>query len=236
MTKKFRENFYFVLATNTTTIALVIVFYTLLDMPSNTEYLQIDRSLGVISCFFVSAIIFIIGIICYLLTQSNDSDEQIEPSQADSGSLPSDNIQALRLQYNKTMNDKYNTKMTAIKEYTYQVFFPYMDDKDIENLIYNIEVWKMNGAKFKDCNTSNSISTLDLKHYAWNIGKRLGWTGEEKAQFLKLSFPRNFLDIELETIRRNLRAKGKCIIEIDVPDKGCWSFHNKNNHINNDAI
>lgn len=236
MTNKLRENFYFVLATNTTTIALVIVFYTLLDMPSDTEYLQINRSLGVTSCLFVSSIIFIIGIIYYLLSKSNDDSEQMEPYQSVPDTQQLDSIQAMRHHYNETMKDNYNTKMKAIKEYTYQVLFPFMKDKDIENLIYNIEVWKMNGAHFNDCNTSNSISTLDLKHYAWNIGERLGWTGEEKALFLKLSFPDNFRDIELETIRRNLRTKGKCYIEIDIPDKGCWSFHNKNNNINNDAI
>ena len=35
-----------------------------------------------------------------------------------------------------------------------------------------------------------------------------------------------YCEVDIETIRRNLRKKGKCIIEIDIPDENSFAFHN----------
>ena len=73
--------------------------------------------------------------------------------------------------------------------------------------------------------TDGTLSTLDLRHLVWNIGERCGWKGEQRARFIKLSFPSELKDVEVETIRRNLRQKGTCKIKIDVPENGSFAFH-----------
>ena len=66
---------------------------------------------------------------------------------------------------------------------------------------------------------------LDLRHLAWNIGKRLDWNGNQCATFIKICFHLEMKDLEIETIRRNLRQKGSCIIERDVPENDSYEFH-----------
>ena len=60
---------------------------------------------------------------------------------------------------------------------------------------------------------------------AWNVGELLKWTGEKRALFIKQSFPNEFRDSDISSIRRNLRQQGDCIIKIDVPDKHNYQFH-----------
>ena len=48
---------------------------------------------------------------------------------------------------------------------------------------------------------------------------------QHRATFIKLCFPKELNDVEIESIRRSLRQKGKCKIEIDIPDKDSYEFH-----------
>ena len=72
--------------------------------------------------------------------------------------------------------------------------------------------------------TDGRLTTLDLRHFAWNIGERFNWKGVKRAMFVKLVFPVEMRDLEVETIRRNLRQNGNCIIDLDIPEKGLYEF------------
>ena len=72
--------------------------------------------------------------------------------------------------------------------------------------------------------TDGRLTTLDLRHLAWNIGERFNWKGIKRALFIKLVFPIEMRELEVETIRRNLRQNGNCIIELDIPEKGFFEF------------
>lgn len=64
----------------------------------------------------------------------------------------------------------------------------------------------------------------DLKHYVWNIGIRLDYSGISKATFVKQVFAEELRNQSLETILRTLRQDGKCLIELDHPKPGSFRF------------
>lgn len=116
--------------------------------------------------------------------------------------------------------------MTCVLDYVELTLAPYMKTSDLHVFCNNIKNWETS----KDIEPSPSItngqlSTLDLRHLAWNIGERFKWNGEQRAIFIKRSFPNEFRDLEIKSIRQNLRQHGTCIIPIDIPDKGCFKFH-----------
>ena len=101
-----------------------------------------------------------------------------------------------------------------------------MKDAALTLLYNNVYLWyHSKKASLVPVCTDGTLSTLDLRHLVWNIGERCGWKGEQRARFIKLSFPSELKDVEVETIRRNLRQKGTCKIEIDVPENGSFAFH-----------
>ena len=116
--------------------------------------------------------------------------------------------------------------MSCIHDYLFRILPPYMKDEDIETLYKNVDLWQYSQeAPLSPTLTNGKLSTLDLRHLAWNIGERLKWPGEERAFFIKQSFPNELRDSDISSIRRNLRQQGDCIIKIDIPDKHDYKFH-----------
>ena len=75
-----------------------------------------------------------------------------------------------------------------------------MKDEDIETLYKNVDLWQYSQeAPLSPTLTNGKLSTLDLRHLAWNIGERLKWPGEERAFFIKQSFPHEFRDLEIKS-------------------------------------
>jgi hypothetical protein len=117
-------------------------------------------------------------------------------------------------------------KMQAVKSYLIESIAPYVEEEELMILINNVQNWEKDQGFVPEAITTNGqLNTLDMKHLAWNVGKRLDWTGKQCATFIKICFPIEMKDIEIETIRRNLRQKGPCIIELDVPENGSYEFH-----------
>ena len=75
----------------------------------------------------------------------------------------------------------------------------------------------------------STLTTLDLRHFVWNIAERLGskkdYTGEVRAIFIKRMFPDVMRDIELDSIRNFKFQPDTGNIVIDEPDKGDYHFH-----------
>ena len=59
-----------------------------------------------------------------------------------------------------------------------------------------------------------SIRTIDLLHYAWNVGNLFKTKGIHTATFVKQAFAEALDDVEITTIIRKLRMEGNCIIEL----------------------
>ena len=75
------------------------------------------------------------------------------------------------------------------------------------------------------------LTTLDLRHFVWNIGERLGtkngYNGYARADFIKAMFPDVMKDIEQDSIRNFKFQPNKGSIVIDEPDEDDYHFHIK---------
>ena len=116
-------------------------------------------------------------------------------------------------------------KLVIVKEYTMIVLSPYMKEADVITVCENIQAWiSSDEKKLKAVSTDGRLASIDLRHFAWNVGERFGWNGEKRALFIKMVFPVEMKDIEVATIRRNLRQTRTCIIDLDIPAKGDYKF------------
>ena len=75
----------------------------------------------------------------------------------------------------------------------------------------------------------STLTTLDLRHFVWNIAGRLGnkkdYTGEIRAIFIKRMFLDVMRDIELDNMRNFKYQPDTGNILIDEPDKGDYHSH-----------
>ena len=134
--------------------------------------------------------------------------------------------ETIRKQHQTEKEDMDKAMLSAIRQYIEITLSPYMKDAALTLLYNNVYLWyHSKKATLVPVCTDGTLSTLDLRHLVWNIGERCGWKGEHRARFIKQSFPSELKDVEVETIRRNLRQKGTCKIEIDVPENGSFAFH-----------
>ena len=152
--------------------------------------------------------------------------ESVKPVNDVSNNMASNRVAKMKEYYHLENLRREEQIFLEVKNYAIQIMAPYMSVDNIEFLCANVECWtKHKGIDLKPLDVSSILTCLDLRHFAWNIGERLGWSGQQRAQFIKLTFPINLKDLEVETIRRNLRQKGTCLIPIDIPEHGEFHFH-----------
>lgn len=118
--------------------------------------------------------------------------------------------------------------MDAIREYVTLVTAPFLSQKALDTLLTNIE--QMACGRTDSClplhsNPDRPLRSPELRHLAWNIGERLGTSLEDRARFIKLSFPHELNNATVEYMQRNLRVTAPSHIPIDIPDEGDFRFH-----------
>ena len=153
---------------------------------------------------------------------SNDphTDESVSTTTEEQpNTLEKENkLQIIREKHLSEQNLKRESILNAVLVYVEKTMAPFMKSEDIEILCSNIRIWQACSQETLSPTVTNGrLTTLDLRHLAWNIGERFKWTGEQRAMFIKQSFPYEFRDSDLPTIRRNLRQQGNCQIKLDVP-------------------
>ena len=122
----------------------------------------------------------------------------------------------------------------AINEYVMDVTTGYLSKKGLTTLLANIE--KLANGVYDEyeaihSDMGNTLKSPDLRHLAWNIGERLNVPRRERAKFILASFPVILKDATIEYLERNLRDSVASNIIIDVPDKGDYKFHHKQNEV-----
>ena len=121
--------------------------------------------------------------------------------------------------------------IAAIMEYVTHTMSPYIyDNEELEKLCYEIKKWADDWRHIPvPIRLKSTLTTLDLRHFVWNIAERLGskkdYTGEVRAIFIKRMFPDVMKDIELDSIRNFKFQPDTGSIMIDEPDKGDYHFH-----------
>lgn len=159
-----------------------------------------------------------------------DSPSSIQPS--DKVEEEQVDLYALRNEEYKRKQEEHRQKViAAIIEYTQHTMSPYVnDEKELEKLCGEIRKWADN-PKYTPVAISlkRKLTTLDLRHFIWNIGERIGdkrdYTGNVRALFVQSLFPMEMEDMTLDSIRNFKFEPNKGNIKLDPPDKDDYAFH-----------
>ena len=114
-----------------------------------------------------------------------------------------------------------------IHEYTTFVMTEFLSKEDLEILHENIEYFAHGQSDlYKPIRSKvdNSLRSIDLMHFVWNIGERLGISLIDRATFIHTIFPHELKDASIKYLAKNLRTCGVCKIALDIPKTGDYHF------------
>ena len=163
-------------------------------------------------------------------------EEQQEPtiqtSDMTETNMDQPDMYALRCkEFQREQEQRRKDTIAAIMEYVTHTMSPYIyDNGELEKLCDTIKMWAGDWQHIPvPIRLKSTLTTLDLRHFVWNIAERLGskkdYTGEVRAMFIKRMFPDVMKDIELDSIRNFKFQPDTGSIVIDEPDKGDYHFH-----------
>ena len=156
----------------------------------------------------------------------------VEASDMTETSMEQPDLYAQRCkEYQREQEQRRQDTIAAIMEYVVHTMSPFVyDNGELEKLCDDIrkwaDDWQHNPAPIR---LKSTLTTLDLRHFVWNIAERLGskkdYTGEVRAMFVKRMFPDAMRGIEIDSIRNFKFQPDTGSIVIDEPDKGDFQFH-----------
>ncbi len=163
------------------------------------------------------------------------TSENVEPAtELEAVSL----IQSEPIQYTQRCKEyeleqerKRQETIAAIMDYTRHTMSPFVyDDGELEKLCNEIQTWADDYTYTPaPVRLKQKLTTVDLRHFVWNIGERLGskndYSGYVRADFIKSMFPNIFMDMNLDSIRNFKFQPNKGNIVIDEPDDNDFHFH-----------
>lgn len=135
--------------------------------------------------------------------------------------------------YEQEQEQRRKDTVAAILEYARYTMSPYVyDNEELENLCEEVRHWSEEYTYTPiPIRLKQRLTTLDLRHFVWNIGERLGtkngYNGYARADFIKAMFPDVMKDIEQDSIRNFKFQPNKGSIVIDEPDEDDFRFHIK---------
>lgn len=136
-------------------------------------------------------------------------------------------------QYQREQEAARRLTIGAILDYTRHTMSPFVaNEEELENLCTEIDAWS-NDCQHKPSpiRLKEQLTTLELRHFVWNIGERLGtkngYNGYVRADFIRTMFPDVFKDMEIDSIRNFKFEPDKGRITIDESVKGSTAFHTK---------
>ncbi len=151
--------------------------------------------------------------------------------------LTSEEYNTYCTEFQQRNDDKKRELATSIMNYVNRIMAPFMTEEELPKLCNEINGWCIN-PEYKPtpislkytADTKDRLKTLDLKHFIWNIGERLGanngYTGIVRSRFIKNLFPDALQDAEVVSLQRTLTIEPeKGHIKLDRPAPGCLDFH-----------
>lgn len=120
--------------------------------------------------------------------------------------------------------------LAAIIEYVHYTMSCFMKEEDMPSFCQEIVNWADDPYYApKSANLKVKLSTIELRHFIWNIGERLGrengYDGYARALFAMSLFPMEFTGIEIDTVKNFTVEPRKGRIKLDRPDPESYEFH-----------
>lgn len=121
--------------------------------------------------------------------------------------------------------------LASVRDYILETMSPFVDMEAIRIIQEDVLAWAIDSEHTPmPVHVRNGWSTLDSRHFIWNIAARLRMTGSDysvlcQGFFIKRMFPDVCKDAEVEYLSKNLTIKpDEGFVHIDRPSKDDWRF------------
>ena len=164
------------------------------------------------------------------VSDSAEPTKEITDTTETSSEQPDLYVQRCK-EYQREQEQRRQNAIDAIMEYVTHTMSPYVyDNEELEKICDAIRKWSDDWQHIPvPIRLKSTLTTLDLRHFVWNIAERLGskkdYTGRVRADFIKRMFPDVMRDIEQDSIRNFKFQPDTGNIVIDEPDNGDYHFH-----------
>lgn len=123
--------------------------------------------------------------------------------------MPESNVslEDIRNEQQKNIAKEQEDILNVALDYTRKSFALYLSDEDLDVLCRNVRAYmnKLDGKELKPVKVKE-LSTLDLRHFGWNIWNYFKPRNQmDIANLLKIVFPDIFRETEVESIKRHLK-------------------------------
>ena len=122
--------------------------------------------------------------------------------------------------------------LQCVNTYILETMSPFCDMETISFIQEDVMEWANDkNHEPRAVSVSSELTTLDLRHFVWNIAERLQFFGMDyscmqRGMFVKRLFPDICRNAEADYLAKNLTHKAKeGFIKLDKPDKGEFLFH-----------
>ena len=160
----------------------------------------------------------------------------VTASQTQSQTPTTDVIQDIynrrRIEFAQNQSDRRAAMLDGIDTYIIDVMSPFAEMETIAVIQGEIRQWADDHSYSPSkVSVSNQLTTLDVRHFIWNIAARLRmdnnrYTSEVQGEFIKRMFPDICKDAEVYYLSKNLTAsQHEGFIKIDRPTKDDFRFH-----------
>ena len=158
--------------------------------------------------------------------------EPIQESQPIEIHISSQQHQERKASYEEMQKQEMEQRERNIMEYIHYIMPRIADEETINHICTEVHNWMYNpNYKPKPIKRrlTKQITSVPLRHLVWNITARFMnpklYSGDNKANFIKALFPKEFADTEIETIKNFKVDAKKSEIPIDEPEGDNFSFH-----------
>ena len=146
--------------------------------------------------------------------------------------ITSQHHQERKASYEEMQKLEMKQRARMIMEYIHYIMPRIADEETINHICTEVHNWMYN-PNYKPRpikrRLTKQITSVPLRHFVWNITARFLnpklYDGENKANFIKALFPKEFADTEIDTIKNFKVDARKSEIPIDEPVGDNFSFH-----------
>jgi hypothetical protein len=123
-------------------------------------------------------------------------------------------------------------RIAMVMEYIHFIMPRIADKETVNHICAEVNKWMcLHSYKPKPITgrLTREITNIPLRHFVWNISERFMYkkyyNGDNRANFIKTLFPREFADTDIATIKNFKVDPSKTLIPIDEPENGSLDFH-----------
>ena len=166
------------------------------------------------------------------VAEETSDKEPVQESQPIEIHISSQHHQERKASYEEMQKLEMKQRARMIMEYIHYIMPRIADEETINHICTEVHNWMYNpNYKPKPIKRrlAKQITSVPLRHLVWNITARFMnpklYSGDNKANFIKALFPKEFADTEIDTIKNFKVDARKSEIPIDELEEDNFSFH-----------